>query len=469
MFNRDENNEKDLNGTEDLNAVSWDDILGDDEDLELLNDDELQSLPDESVIELDANDESAVPEEFEIVNSDGPQPFEDDIDLNDFDINDDIPLQENEVQTEISEDINSGETSNFSNISQSETAEVEENSSTIQTSDMEKMFGEPTQQVNAYEQQMPDVSAELDDKDLVIEIQQTNEYNKDLNANAGVVGFDDSFNSDEIEFGDDSQAFDDVTNDLLNPDKKRKSKIPLVLALLLSFLVAAGVCAFLYFGNSIPFLANQNQDIAPNSNSISQNAEQDFMEVPTQLPSDASVNEPVSPASKALNAPKQEVSKNTQTTPQNDKVVLEVVNTGRSNPFKPIPNFNNAGYTVPGNLDVFGPPMPPVEDPELAQLVEIVVSGILYDNVKPSAIITVGGMDYFVQKGDTVDKFIVSEITPTKVVIRNGKNVFSASIGQEFDINGPIAGQTKYSYDQNQKRVTRHYVSPSEVEVNIKK
>ena len=47
---------------------------------------------------------------------------------------------------------------------------------------------------------------------------------------------------------------------------------------------------------------------------------------------------------------------------------------------------------------------------EAKQLMDITVSGILFDNVKPSAIINVNGSEYFVQIGDKVDDFQVVAI-----------------------------------------------------------
>lgn len=141
------------------------------------------------------------------------------------------------------------------------------------------------------------------------------------------------------------------------------------------------------------------------------------------------------------------------------KVTLKVVNTGRINPFTPVGNFNKFGFITSPNIDILEPPTKLGNlTEELDRLVKITVSGILYDSVKPSAIINVGGVDYFVQRNDRVDDFTVAAISKDTVVIKKGNNIYRASIGQNFS-SGPIKGQI-------QRSTSRQYVTVSDINVN---
>lgn len=141
------------------------------------------------------------------------------------------------------------------------------------------------------------------------------------------------------------------------------------------------------------------------------------------------------------------------------KVTLKVVNTGRINPFTPVGNFNKFGFITSPNIDILEPPTKLGNlTEELDKLVKITVSGILYDSVKPSAIINVSGVDYFVQRNDRVDDFTVAAISKDTVVIKKGNNIYRASIGQNFS-SGPIKGQI-------QRAAGRQYVTANDINVN---
>ncbi len=148
--------------------------------------------------------------------------------------------------------------------------------------------------------------------------------------------------------------------------------------------------------------------------------------------------------------------------PGRGKVILPVVNTGRANPFTPVASVNNLGFMINPKMDI---PEPPTEFGDLVQeldkLQEITVSGILYDSSKPSAIVRVGKVDYFVQKGDKIDGYIVADISRAAVVIKEGANAYRAEIGQTFAKNGPIKGQVSTGGS-----VQRQYVSPEDVNVS---
>ena len=130
------------------------------------------------------------------------------------------------------------------------------------------------------------------------------------------------------------------------------------------------------------------------------------------------------------------------------------------------------------DFDGLGIPKPPKEyatENILAQkMMTIAVSGIMYDENKPSAIITYDDNDYFVQRGDRLDEYHVVEIGKNYVAIASGKNVYRANIGEEFKINDNIGGSAKYIngnggrqyYSVNYQKAG--YVSEDDVEIKVK-
>lgn len=151
-----------------------------------------------------------------------------------------------------------------------------------------------------------------------------------------------------------------------------------------------------------------------------------------------------------------------------EKITLKVVESGRQTPFVPVANLNNLGFGTTPKLDIakpfetLGQP-----DPALDRLMQIVVSGILHDgSANPSAVINVSGVDYFVQKGDKIDTFVVVEITRDTVVIKEKNNIFSATIGQRFTNTAKIAGEIK-TVNAGNRQVQRQYTTLNDVEINI--
>jgi hypothetical protein len=111
-----------------------------------------------------------------------------------------------------------------------------------------------------------------------------------------------------------------------------------------------------------------------------------------------------------------------------ETVIINVSNYGRSNPFKPF--VEKSLYTnYVQQIDV---PQPPEynPDPNLPTLLGIKVSGILYDNERPSAIININNSDYLVHKGDFLFDFSVKNITANNISIKYKNNIYSAGIGE---------------------------------------
>ena len=114
----------------------------------------------------------------------------------------------------------------------------------------------------------------------------------------------------------------------------------------------------------------------------------------------------------------------------------------RMNPFKPTDenkgkggNLNNSGF------EIVEPPVASVPDENLTKLLQTQISGILYDEESPSAIVNLNGMDQFVKVGDNVGGYLIEAISRNQVQISYNKNTYVASVGELF---------TKGSLEQTQ-------------------
>ena len=130
------------------------------------------------------------------------------------------------------------------------------------------------------------------------------------------------------------------------------------------------------------------------------------------------------------------------------KEVIDIKPAGRANPFVPLQKY--IAVEIPETVieyDKAGLPRPPetygVQDERTVKMLTIAVSGIMYDDVKPSAIITLDNNDYFVQKGDRLDDYRIVNISRNSVTIALGKNLYRASVGEEFKITSDFSGSAQ--------------------------
>lgn len=161
----------------------------------------------------------------------------------------------------------------------------------------------------------------------------------------------------------------------------------------------------------------------------------------------------------------------------NEKVVeVKKSNVGRSDPFKPM---DTIGDISSGNMSlILGKgaeelPIPPGESISSSpdkDTVEIKINGILYDLNRSSAILNIDGNDYVVREGDKIFNLRVKTITPDKVFITYGRNVYKKGVGEGFSGNlnsSPIDGfdsmfaGNKNSGDNGQKLPDIKFVSPT--------
>ena len=111
-------------------------------------------------------------------------------------------------------------------------------------------------------------------------------------------------------------------------------------------------------------------------------------------------------------------------------VSMSVEDTGRMDPFLPFDegyvssSHSNFGY------DLLPPPDAITADSEAAEVMSTKVSGIMYDNYNPSAILNIGGSDYLVRSGDVINGYKVLSIAKAYVTVQKGVNVYKAGVGE---------------------------------------
>ena len=149
-----------------------------------------------------------------------------------------------------------------------------------------------------------------------------------------------------------------------------------------------------------------------------------------------------------------------------NKIVVDVQQGGRINPFVPSALFDENGFASFG-ADLSVPPDSSIDSPEAAaarKLMSIMVSGIMYDPEDPSAILKFGDMDYFVQAGDRIDDYTVLKITRDYVSIQNGANIYKAYVGEAFKTNESIPKDKQMYINGN----SRQYISANDIQISTK-
>lgn len=106
-------------------------------------------------------------------------------------------------------------------------------------------------------------------------------------------------------------------------------------------------------------------------------------------------------------------------------VTINLENAGRSDPFLP-PFVSGHGS------DYDMPPEEAGSDADAMEVIKTKVSGIMYDNYNPVAILNIDGADYLVKSGETINNYKVLQISPSTVTVQLGANTFKAGVGQMF-------------------------------------
>lgn len=263
--------------------------------------------------------------------------------------------------------------------------------------------------------------------------------------------------------------------------KQTSSTSPLLIIILIGVLIASGIYYGLqYFQENQMLNEISQKEIAPKPsvqeemNNLTQEDLTQRQEESIPVINEEEVNE-VKPEETKPEAEK--------------KQVINVIPTGRSNPFMPIAKY--AKTTIPDTsvlYDKVGVPKPPetygIQQEETMQMMTIAVSGIMYDEVKPSAIITYNDNDYFVQKGDRLDNYKIIDIARNHVTIALGNNTYRANVGEEFKITSKFNGSAQFipsqqgggkqyysvtkEESQSKKSSDTRYVSEEDITINTK-
>ena len=227
--------------------------------------------------------------------------------------------------------------------------------------------------------------------------------------------------------GDEEDTDDDLDEFDFNAEAKKSNNTAALLGILLAVILVGASIFYLFFGQ------NKSTNVSSlKSNNYTQHSrvapELPRQKVSENLPQDVPVvNEK---EAKNLKAEK--------------KVVVPVETAGRLNPF--LPTFEEFGdnYYAGVPAQILAPPNAYGNDQDAQDLMQVSVSGILFDDVKPSAIITIRDLDYFVQKGDLVDDYKVIDINRQAVVIKKGTNIYKAGVGERFNQNVEVSGSAVY-------------------------
>lgn len=135
---------------------------------------------------------------------------------------------------------------------------------------------------------------------------------------------------------------------------------------------------------------------------------------------------------KAMAKKKADLEKENQVGLTTKPVTVAVMSGGRVDPF--MPYGQRVTVAARPNFDLIAPPLDiPEADPVVDELMSTKISGIMYDNVRPSAIVNFGDSDQLVHKGDVVKGFKIIEITKNCVVIKYKTNVYQATVGQTLE------------------------------------
>ncbi len=297
------------------------------------------------------------------------------------------------------------------------------------------------------------------------------EYSEDGTAQTN----NDADNYETEEYSDDNyeEEYSDEETDGYNPPKKKNNGAVLIVLLLLILLIGAGVFFLLTKtkGDGGMNVANNQQQevIPPNNESTSENNTNDMADMffdqangnNSDMVSvdfnnqDGSANvtsqgangeEIVANVSEApeenINIPNNEntnsdiLNSDLGVSEPNNTIMVSYNPTARQNPFKPpvlnpkdderYQEINNTGF------EIIEPPVTSVEDDNLTKLLQTQISGILYDEESPSAIVNLNGVDQFVKIGDTVSGYKIQNITKDKVQISYKNNSYVASVGELF-------------------------------------
>lgn len=114
-----------------------------------------------------------------------------------------------------------------------------------------------------------------------------------------------------------------------------------------------------------------------------------------------------------------------------DKMVMvSFENAGRANPFLPVGETKQVTNKELFDFELIEPPTNVQPDSHASKIVTTKISGIMFDNYNPSAILNIEGNDYLVRSGDVINGYKILAISPSTVTVQLGSNVYKAGVGE---------------------------------------
>ncbi|MFI3300010.1 MAG: hypothetical protein R3Y28_01175 [Candidatus Gastranaerophilales bacterium] len=101
---------------------------------------------------------------------------------------------------------------------------------------------------------------------------------------------------------------------------------------------------------------------------------------------------------------------------------------GRDNPFVPF----GLGSDGDNEVSLLPPPQSITEDSDAVEVIKTKVSGIMYDDKRPSAIVNFDNTDHLVRIGDIINNYKILAIDNNHVTVQLGTNVYKAGVGELF-------------------------------------
>ena len=284
---------------------------------------------------------------------------------------------------------------------------------------------------------------------------ENSEYQEEYKDQQYSDNYDENQNYENLD-----EQYDDFSDE---PDTQPKKRNPLVLILLLIILACAGVFALMAKSGNTNTVANQPKEKTIESESISTEEVGDFFfseaggdsaemmsvnfdeEGNTTVPAEegSGPQEGEQMVAKVSDAPEGSLDAGddlfAHVNSQDDEgsaIMISYAPAVRSNPFKP-PVVTKKEVTPVAKLgnvefEIIEPPVAAVEDSNITKLLKTKISGIMYDDESPAAIVNLDGADYFVKVGDKVSGYQIDSITRDKVAIRYKNNSYVASVGELF-------------------------------------
>ncbi|MBO5434891.1 hypothetical protein J6A31_03590 [bacterium] len=137
-------------------------------------------------------------------------------------------------------------------------------------------------------------------------------------------------------------------------------------------------------------------------------------------------------------------------------VTMAVLDTGRPDPFQPA---HEAAFDPDAaakaaaaermakelqvqnaklEFDLVDPPLGATPDSDAERVMTTKVSGIIYDEDSPSAILNIEGSDFLVRSGDIINGYKILAINKTLVTVQLGANIYKAGVGELLQTDGII-------------------------------